>query len=84
LYQLSSPIGRGAGGEGEWQTFSPPDGFERNQMFLDEMRHFLAVVRGETEPTCTLEDGRQALQLALAVLESDRTGQKVILEEGIS
>ena len=32
------------------QTFSPPAGFERNDMFLDEMRHVLAVLAaGRTE-----------------------------------
>ena len=35
---------------------APPD-FERNTLFLDQMRHFLAVARGETPPVCTLEDG---------------------------
>jgi predicted dehydrogenase len=31
------------------------NGFERDDMFLEEMRHFLAVVRGEAEPNCGLE-----------------------------
>jgi predicted dehydrogenase len=60
--------------EGEWQTFSVPDGFERNAMFLAEMQDFLDAVRGKSQPACTLEDGRRALELALAALESARTG----------
>jgi predicted dehydrogenase len=48
-------------------TVFPPEGFERNWLFMDEMRHFLAVVRGEQEPVCTLEDGIRAQQLALAI-----------------
>jgi predicted dehydrogenase len=44
-------------GEGRWQAYLPPAGFERNTLFLDEMRHFLAVARGEVEPRCTLQDG---------------------------
>lgn len=59
----------------EWETFAPPDGFERNALFLDEMKHFLAVCRGEAEPACALDDGTAALRLALAALESARTGQ---------
>ncbi len=54
----------------EWKSFIPPEGFERNDMFLAEMRHFLAVVRGEEEPVCNLKDGRRALELALAAHES--------------
>ncbi len=47
-----------------------PPSWERNAMFLDEMRHFLAVVRGESQPRCTLEDGIRALSLALNALSA--------------
>ena len=56
---------------------TPPDGFERNWLFMDELRHFLAVMRGEESPLCTLQDGAQALQLSLGVLESAET-RKII------
>ena len=62
-----------------WVTFPAPGGFERNDMFLDEMRHFLAVARGEESPSCTLADGERVLRLALAALESSRTGKVVDL-----
>jgi predicted dehydrogenase len=62
---LPSTLGGEVGGEGEWHNFPPPPGFERNVMFLDQMRHFLAVCRGAAEPVCTLRDGIQALRLAL-------------------
>ena len=61
------------------QTFSPPDGFERNQLFVSQIRHFLETVCGESEPICTLEDGIMALRLALAAKESASTGGKVNL-----
>jgi predicted dehydrogenase len=51
---------------GTWRDFLPPEGFERNQMFLDELRHFIDVVHGEAEPICTLQDGIQALRMAIA------------------
>ena len=54
------------GTAGAWQSYPPPTGFERNWMFLEELRHFFKVIRGETEPICTLQDGIQALRLALA------------------
>ena len=62
---------------GGWESFSPPPGFERNSLFLDEMRNFLAVIRGEAEPACTLEDGLCALRLALAVHISAQRGQMI-------
>lgn len=52
----------------ESEVFLPPQGFERNAMFLDEMRHFLDVVNGKAEPVCTLEDGIRVLEFALQIL----------------
>jgi predicted dehydrogenase len=64
---------------GAWETFPAPAAFERNDMFLDEMRHFLDVVQGKGQPSCTLADGERVLRLALAALESSRTGKVVQL-----
>jgi predicted dehydrogenase len=60
--------------DNEPESYPPPQGFERNELFLAEMRHFLEVVRGESGPRCTLEDGRKALELALAAHESQERG----------
>jgi len=57
-----------------WLTKTAPIGFERNRLFLDEMRHFLQVVAGEESPICSLEDGIKALQIALAVKKSSNEG----------
>jgi predicted dehydrogenase len=59
------------------ETFSPSEGFERNQLFLAQTRHFIEIVRGEAEPVCRLEDGVMALRLALAAYESQKTGRIV-------
>jgi predicted dehydrogenase len=61
------------------ETFSPPEGFERNQLFVAQTRHFREIVRGESEPVCTLHDGVQALRLALAAHTSQRTGRVVVM-----
>jgi predicted dehydrogenase len=53
------------------QIFTPPEGFERNQLFVAQTRHFIETVRGESEPLCTLEDGIRALELALAARNSN-------------
>ena len=63
--------------EGRWQAYLPPVGFERNTMFFSMMEHFLQVVRGQANPGCTLEDGIQALRLALAVHHSQQNRQVV-------
>jgi predicted dehydrogenase len=64
---------------GQWQAFPPPPGFERNDLFLAEMRHFLAVMHGEARPACSLDDGIRALQIAMAAHESQARGALVHL-----
>lgn len=59
------------------ESFSPPVGFERNQLFISQTKHFMDVVAGRSDPVCTLQDGVKALQMALAAYESQRT-EKVI------
>ena len=56
------------------ETFSPPQGFERNQLFLAQTKHFIDIVRGEAEPVCNLNDGIIALKMALAAYESQKRG----------
>lgn len=63
------------------ETFPLPEGFERNQLFVAQTRHFIETVRGESEPLCSLEDGVMALRLALAAYESQKTGQMVKMME---
>jgi predicted dehydrogenase len=45
---------------------SAPHGFERNDMFLGEMHHFLEVCHGLAEPLCGLDGGVAALRLAMS------------------
>jgi predicted dehydrogenase len=54
------------------ENYKLPAGYERNDMFLGQMRHFLAIINGEKIPCCSLMDGIMAQQLANAVIESDR------------
>lgn len=63
----------------EWEAFPLAAEWERNVMFLDQMSHFVSVVQGKELPTCTLEDGARTLRLALAVLESGKSGEKITL-----
>lgn len=52
-------------------------GYERNQMFVDEVRHFVACVRGEEQAATPLSDGIDVLRVALAVKTSMRSGGTV-------
>jgi len=63
-------------------SVAPPVAFadyQRNQMFADEARHFLACLAGEEQPAVPLEDGIAVLRLALAVKDALRTGDAVAM-----
>ncbi len=74
---LSISTGREIKAGGEWESYPLPENWERNVMFLEQMKHFVAVVRGESEPACTLGDGVRVMKLISAVHESQRTGQLI-------
>jgi predicted dehydrogenase len=63
----------------EWEDFSVPDGFDRNDLFLAEMRNFVNLIEGTEEPVCSFEDGKRAMELVLAVCQSSRYHQWVEL-----
>jgi len=52
------------------EAYAPPAGYERNDLFLDETRHFLACVSGTETPRCPLDDGIRVLELVLAAKQS--------------
>ncbi|HEY2981412.1 MAG TPA: Gfo/Idh/MocA family oxidoreductase [Anaerolineales bacterium] len=62
------------------EQFAPPAGFERNDLFIAQTRHFIQVVRDGEEPVCSLRDGIAALELALAARESQATGRLILLQ----
>ena len=61
----------------EWLEVPPPPGFDRNDLFLDELRHFLRVMQNQEQPLCSLADGAWALRLALAAHQSAGSGLRV-------
>ncbi len=66
-------------GKKAWEAYQPSLEFERNVMFMDEMRHFIAVARGEVESSCPLEEGIRVMRLAMAVKESSAAGRVISL-----
>ena len=65
-------------GAGEWETVGFP-GFSRNQMFVDEMRHFIACLTGKQRPEVTLKEAVDGLRIVMAAKRSLETGAAVDL-----
>jgi predicted dehydrogenase len=61
----------------QWEVFNPEKGLERNDMFLDEMRHFIKVVEGNTQPLCSLKDGIFVQQIADIIDKSSIAGSLI-------
>lgn len=55
------------------------DNFNRNEIFVAEMKHFLACIEGRENSCIPAEEGIKSLRVAFAAKESLRTGQVVNL-----
>lgn len=56
--------------DGQTEVFEPQPAYDRNDMFLNEMRRFIAVTEGSAGPSCTLEDGIAAQRMVDLVRRS--------------
>ena len=64
---------------GETTDIPLPAGWEPNQMYADEMRHFIGCLRGSESPSLDLDGGRRVLEIALAAKASAATGRFIDL-----
>ena len=58
--------------------------YQRNEMFLDEMKHFLSCLEQGDAPRVPLSEGVQSLRMALAARDSVASGRVVSLAGGAS
>lgn len=63
----------------DWSELHPAAPLDRNEMYLDELRHFLSCVRGAATPAVTGDDGRRVLDIVQAARESSRTRRAMSL-----
>ena len=68
--------------DGKVADFRQWEGFDRNQLFLDEMAHFLDCVERRRRPVVNLDDGIVSLRAALASKKSAASGRLVELANG--
>lgn len=64
---------------GDWRTWHIPQEWSTNDMYVDELRHFLDCLSDGRTTTCDLTDGRAVLELALAAKESAQSGSHITL-----
>ncbi|MFH0954142.1 MAG: Gfo/Idh/MocA family oxidoreductase [Verrucomicrobiota bacterium] len=66
-----------AGQQGWKELWREDSSFDRNEMYLEEMRHFLDCVRNGKPPRIGGEEARRVLEIALAAKRSSREGRSV-------
>jgi len=81
LRALKVTVTDGMGSEVENNSY---EDFQRNQLFLDEMKCFLECLQGKQTPLVDLRTGVQSLRMALAAKESLATGKVVKLKKEFS
>jgi predicted dehydrogenase len=69
------------GHAGSWKEHSLSDDFERNDLFLAEMKHFLDIIHNDRTPVCSLQDGIVIQKLIQAAKESERLGTSIKLDD---
>ncbi len=62
-----------------WQQIFATKDNDRNEMFVNELKHFLNCVTSGSKPLVTGEDGLRILEIALAVHESSRLQKTVTI-----
>jgi predicted dehydrogenase len=78
LLDLNVPEVRLVDPSGRADVYAPA-GFDRNELFLQELRHFLACLEGTETPVVSIREGARSLEIALAARESIETGGAVEL-----
>ena len=65
----------------QWNQYENPAGWEVNQMYIDEMKHFLTCLAGEAKPELEVSQAAQVLRIALAAKQSAQQRQWIRLED---
>lgn len=63
-----------------WHSFDRPDDWTTNDMYIDEMKHFLSSIQTSEETTCPISCGQKDLDVALAARQSSTSGQHISLD----
>ena len=57
----------------QWHSYINPASWEPNQMYLEEMRHFLRCLNYEEESTLDFSQGKRVVEIALGAISSAET-----------
>jgi len=64
----------------KWQVFPQAADYDINQMYIDQMQHFLDCLEGKAIPLQDINAGKKALEIALAAKQSAESDRIIKLE----
>jgi predicted dehydrogenase len=67
-----------------WTTFEQPDGWQLNQMYLDEMRHFLDCVRDRKKTIMPVAEAARVMELVFAAKKSAHEKRVIDLNQEVT
>jgi predicted dehydrogenase len=66
-----------------WEAIPNPAGWQPNQMYADELAHFLRCLDGQERPALDVFDAARVLDVTLAAKASAESGRVITFEEGV-
>jgi len=63
-----------------WEKFTPASDFERNTLFIDELRNFIDTIHRKSDPVCTLEEGIRIQKIVDAIYRSQLENRRISLD----
>lgn len=64
---------------GKWQRFRQKPDYDINDMYIEEIKHFLQCVSDKTRPMQNISSAKKVLEIALAAKEANKSGRVVSL-----
>lgn len=64
-------------GTKKWSFFPEKANYDINQMYIEEMKHFIQCLQGKAKPAQDVNAGKRALEIALAAKGSAKTGKVI-------
>jgi predicted dehydrogenase len=67
-------------GEKGWQSYTPDGPYDKNDMYVAEMKHFLRCIHGDEPPALDAVLAREELAIVLAARESSARGRTITIK----
>ena len=79
VWEIAGPVRWFSARTKSWQTVPQPEAYAINEMYIEELRHFLNCVEHPATSALDIAEGIRVTRLALAIKRSMETREKVVV-----